>query len=228
MPWGIGNWLKDNAGLVLGYLTPGGPLKGLVWDAARGSGVGGAVRDYFQGPDALGEYAERLEGYADQFADPNYGLDYFQRLAASSGPAASDYYGFAQSRGGSGAQADQAFAASQRRAQTGAYDAFSQFRLGADQNAAGIYGQLAGMQYADATGRREGRQGFLNQVLGIGGTLLAGPVGGAVGYGLGNAQGGTQGGTPVPAWNPEWDQFSNPYGGYQGPMNMPPRNPYGY
>ncbi len=146
---------------------------------------------------------------ADRFADPNYGYDYFQRMAASLAPAQSDYYGMAQARGGSFAQAGAAYDAARQRAASAGYDAFERFRLGADQNAAGIYGNLAQMQFQDQQRRRQNRTGLLNNILGLGayaaGTALGGPVGGA-------AVGGIVGGTPVSSSNPQWD-WTMPQGG---------------
>lgn len=90
-------------------------------------------------------YYQRGVGLYNQLVDPNFGLGMFTRLAQRS-VTPDAYAQIYAMRGGSPLQAQLAFQQAQRQSMLGALDTYRQFRMGALQTAAGLFGQGMGLE----------------------------------------------------------------------------------
>ena len=151
-----------------------------------------------------------IQNRLNQLQNPGFGA--FSRLATSGIPSLSDLIASQRATGGRRLFAEEQNQANQQRARSGAFDAYTNYRLSNDSSINQLLGlQQRGeqfdedlffrrQQFRDMQGARRADRayGLLNQFLGIGGAIGGAVIGGApgalfgrqVGYGVGNMFGG--------------------------------------
>lgn len=119
----------------------------------------------------------------NELRDPGYGISFFERLSQGGVPVSSY-----MSPGTSGLQAREMQEASQRNRQTSAFDAFSRYRLGRENQANSLLQMmLQGTMFEkdlmaqSRFGRDANRSGFINSIVSGAGRAAGGAAGG--GYG---------------------------------------------
>lgn len=133
---------------------------------------------YGQAPSYQNDLIRDLYG---RRGDPSYGLEQFQRIAASQSRPDSAYGG----PGRSAAQRMEAREADDARNRGSSFDAFKQFRLGVEGQQGDLLGLLSqNQQFYDAfrydrkRAKKEDLLGFIDQLIATGGGIAAARAGG--------------------------------------------------
>jgi hypothetical protein len=172
--------LGSIGGTALGSaLLPGvgGPIAGML-GGALGRGLGGLFGGRKRrggGGGGQDSPEDMMRGLYGELSDPNYGMERMQRIAASSQPTLSDYFGMAAQRGGSMAQAQEQFNAGSQRGQAGAYGAMLDMEGQRMGQRAGLLGGLMDWEKAKMQDRMSLRSsGFslLDNAMNLGGQYL--------------------------------------------------------
>jgi hypothetical protein len=161
----LGNKLLPGIGGHIGGFLGGALGKGL------GGLFGGRKRRGGGGQDA----ESMMRGLYGELSDPGYGMERMQRMAASSQPSLSDYFGMAAQRGGSMAQAQEQFNAGSQRGQAGAYGAMLDMEGQRMGQRAGLLGGLMDWDKAkmqDRMSLRSSAFSLLDNAMGVGGQAL--------------------------------------------------------
>jgi len=162
----------------------------------------------------------------DDLGKSNYGFDNFQRMAGQ-GPGLDSFLGMSLARGGSFSQGASQFNQASKERTGQMYDAYGQFKIGADAQRAslintvgGLEAQGVGMDMQRSEARAARRASFLNSIIGIGANIGGSMLGMSQ---MGKLFGGPTGAAAKAMGNPvaynlgkPADAASKGFGGYAG------------